>query len=349
MKTQTMRNFFIGICCVAGGIFFTGKGLRAQDIHFSQFYETPLLRNPALAGIFTGDYRVQTVMRSQWNTFANSFRTVSLSGEYKMPIGKSDDFITLGLQTFMDQAGRVDLLTTHFLPALNYHKSLSSEKPMYLSFGIMGGMIRKSIKLYRLTTDNQWQGNFEPTRPIGEEALVPQFTTMDAGAGLSFNSSFGQKEKNLFFAGVAMHHINQPRNSFYAKNNISLPRKMVYSAGIRFGVDDFTSFILQADHSTQGGSSESIIGALYSYNLGQDPENPEYTIQGGAFIRWKDAIIPVIKMEKRGFYVSIGYDVNISPLRPATRGHGAIELSLGYIGFVKKMSSTLEKVICPKF
>jgi hypothetical protein len=27
----------------------------AQDIHFSQFFEAPLLRNPSLAGIFTGD------------------------------------------------------------------------------------------------------------------------------------------------------------------------------------------------------------------------------------------------------------------------------------------------------
>jgi hypothetical protein len=38
----------------------------AQDLHFSQFFETPLLCNPALAGIFTGDYRIQGVYRDQW-------------------------------------------------------------------------------------------------------------------------------------------------------------------------------------------------------------------------------------------------------------------------------------------
>jgi hypothetical protein len=38
-----------------------------QDIHFSQIFETPFLRNPALAGLFNGDIRVQTVYRSQWN------------------------------------------------------------------------------------------------------------------------------------------------------------------------------------------------------------------------------------------------------------------------------------------
>ncbi|HET9279065.1 MAG TPA: type IX secretion system membrane protein PorP/SprF, partial [Flavitalea sp.] len=40
---------------------------KSQDLHLSQFFETPLLRNPALAGIFTGDVRVQAVYRDQWN------------------------------------------------------------------------------------------------------------------------------------------------------------------------------------------------------------------------------------------------------------------------------------------
>ena len=29
--------------------------MQGQDLHMSQFFETPLLRNPALAGIFEGD------------------------------------------------------------------------------------------------------------------------------------------------------------------------------------------------------------------------------------------------------------------------------------------------------
>src|SRR6202000_3268689 len=106
---------------------------RAQDIHFSQFYETPLLGNPSLAGIFTGDYRVQGVYRDQWNSFTNAYRTGSLNAEYKMPVGKGDDFMTIGGQVLFDKAGTVGLTTTSLLPAFNYHKSLSNEKTMYLS------------------------------------------------------------------------------------------------------------------------------------------------------------------------------------------------------------------------
>ncbi len=41
---------------------------KAQDPHFSQFFEAPLLRNPSLAGLFAGDIRVQGVYRSQWGS-----------------------------------------------------------------------------------------------------------------------------------------------------------------------------------------------------------------------------------------------------------------------------------------
>ena len=38
---------------------------KSQDIHFSQIFETPILRNPSLAGLFNGDMRVQSVYRTQ--------------------------------------------------------------------------------------------------------------------------------------------------------------------------------------------------------------------------------------------------------------------------------------------
>ena len=130
-----------GLCSAA--LAFALMTAHSQDIHFSQFFEAPLLRNPSLAGIFTGDVRVQAVYRDQWNSFTNAYRTGSLNAEYKMPVGGSDDFLTAGMQVVYDKAGSAGLTTTHLLPALNYHKSLSSEKVSYLSLGFMGGMIRK--------------------------------------------------------------------------------------------------------------------------------------------------------------------------------------------------------------
>src|SRR6187397_2827461 len=85
----------------------------AQDIHFSQFFEAPLWRNPSLAGIYTGDIRVQAVYRDQWNSVTTAYRTGSLNGEYKMHVGKGDDFMTAGLQLLFDRAGTIGWTSTH--------------------------------------------------------------------------------------------------------------------------------------------------------------------------------------------------------------------------------------------
>src|SRR3982750_4961008 len=89
--------------------FLLGLTSFAQDIHFSQFFEAPLLRNPSLAGIFTGDIRVQGVYRDQWNSFTNAYRSGSFNAEYKMPVGKGDDYLTTGIQVLYDKAGTAGL------------------------------------------------------------------------------------------------------------------------------------------------------------------------------------------------------------------------------------------------
>ena len=157
-----LKIFFFGVWGLLSGVF-----LYSQDLHMSQFNETPLLRNPALAGIFTGDVRVNAVYRDQWNSVTAGYRTGSLSGEYKMSVGNDDDFITLGMQLFYDRAGSVSFTQTKVLPALNYHKSISSEKNTYLSLGFMGGWVQHSIDLSKVTTNSQYEG-----MGIGEGALA---------------------------------------------------------------------------------------------------------------------------------------------------------------------------------
>ena len=342
-------SLHIGSWLLMTMIVFSKPSL-GQDLHFSQFFEAPLLRNPSLAGIFTGDVRVQGVYRDQWNSFTNAYRTGSLNAEYKMHVGKGDDFITTGVQMLFDKAGTVGLTTTELLPALNYHKSLSNKKVMYLSFGVMGGMIRKNIDMSKMTTDNQYgPGGFDPSRPTGETFVAPNFTTWDASAGLSFNTSFGTEQANTLFVGAAYHHLNRPKNSFYRNPEIELNAKYVFSAGVKLNVDDYSYFNIQADHNIQGNYYETIAGALFSYKLGEDPLNPTYTVHAGGFLRWKDAIIPVIKIDRYPLSVALSYDVNISPLKTASMGRGGVEISVSYIGFIKRDNSSKNKMLCPKF
>jgi type IX secretion system PorP/SprF family membrane protein len=320
----------------------------SQDLHFSQFFEAPLLRNPSLAGIFSGDYRIQGVYRDQWNSVTDGYRTGSFNAEYKMPIGSGNDFITTGLQILYDKAGTVGLTTSEFMPALNYHKSLSDKKTMYLSLGFMGGLVQKMIDRSKVTTNNQFDGNaFNPSLPDGESFPTPNIHYFDASVGMSFNAAFGEDEKNTMYLGAAYHHLNRPRNSFY-QDAAELDPKYVYSAGVKLNIDDDSYFTVQGDYSKQGTFQETIGGVMYSYKLGDGNPQP-YVLSLGTYLRLKDALIPVVKMEMNHLAVAISYDVNVSELKTVSEGRGGVELSISYIGFLDRDNSSRYKMLCPHF
>ena len=320
---------------------------RAQDIHFSQFYETPLLRNPSLAGIFTGDYRVQTLFRDQWNSFTDAYRTGSVNAEVKWPVGNQSDYFTTALEVLYDKAGTAALTTTELLPALNYHKSLSNEKPMFLSLGFMGGLVEKSLDLTKVTTNSQYNGTaYDPALPNGETILSPNVHYLDGSLGISFSNTFGTDHRNSMYVGFAYHHLNRPKNSFYKNPAIELDPKTVFSAGIKAVINDYSYFTGYADYSRQGPSVETIGGILYSYKLGNDPDYYPYVFTIGSMIRWNDALIPVLKLEMNSFTVGLSYDVNVSRLNTVSDSRGGFELSLSYTGL---LSRNVDKTTNGKF
>ncbi|HEX2607300.1 MAG TPA: PorP/SprF family type IX secretion system membrane protein [Flavisolibacter sp.] len=339
MKRTLLLPYFVLTCCV-----LASPGLQAQDLHFSQFFEAPLLRNPSLAGIFTGDIRVQAVYRDQWNSVTDAFKTTSVNAEFKLHIGKGNDFITPGIQILHDRAGTVSWVSTHILPALNYHKSLSAARNRYLSVGFMGGPVQRRFDRSKMTTNTQYDGGGD-----GETFVKPQYTYIDGAVGMSYNSQLNDNPDNNMFLGLAYHHFNHPKNSFYRNAEAELDPKWVASVGVRFSVTPYSYITLQADHSLQGAFNETIAGALYGVKLDEDIDKPKYTLHGGAFIRWNDALIPVVKLDYAPFSISLSYDVNISKLKTSSYGRGGFELGISFVGFTNHEYSTINALNCPRF
>lgn len=316
----------------------------AQDLHFSQFHETPLYRNPALAGIMQGDIRVQTVFRSQWNSLASAYKTGSFNIEYKTKPGEGDDYITWGLQTYYDRAGTTNLSSTIIMPALNYHKSVSEYKNSYLSLGVMGGFVQRRFDRSKITTNNQYETGFD-----GENQVNNGYTSWDGSAGLSYNTSIGESVNNNLVIGVAYHHFNKPSNSFFNDASVMLDPKLVFSADLKMDVNEYSTVTVYSDYLKQGSSSQFIGGLLYGLKVGPLVDEPEYVIHGGAFIRLNDAVIPTIKLDYHQFSIGLSYDVNISKLTSSSSGRGGYEASITYVGFLDKFNSTLNALKCPRF
>ncbi|NSL88447.1 PorP/SprF family type IX secretion system membrane protein [Chitinophaga solisilvae] len=342
---KTSNHILLTFLCL-----ITCQQLFAQDIHLSQFYETPILRNPALIGIFNGDVRFQAVYRNQWNSITVPYQTGTVSGEIKFPVGNSNDYITTGLQLTYDRAGTSRMQSTQIFPAINYHKSLNEDKSSFLSLGFMGGVVQRQFDQSNMTFNNQYTGGrFDPTAPTGEEGklALKGYTYLDAGFGLSYNSVIGEDVN--YFIGGAYYHFNRAKISFYNDKNIELSPKLSFNAGITIPLEERVKVIAHYNQLHQGNYSEYIGGALIGYGLMNEGLESTRAIYGGLFLRWNDAVIPTIKIDMERYEIAMSYDTNISKLRTASQTFGGFEISLVFKSFLNSRNSTLERLNCPRF
>ncbi|MEJ7609842.1 MAG: PorP/SprF family type IX secretion system membrane protein [Ferruginibacter sp.] len=310
-------------------ILFSGLIAAAQDINFSQFYELPLLRNPALAGLFKGDIRVVSAYRSQWGSVTVPYLTQALGGEIRLPVSPRD-FLSIGMQITNDIAGDSKLGRIQFLPMAAFNKCLNEETHTYLSIGVLGGLVQQRFDPSQLKFDDQFvSGSYSPANATQQTFKTQQLKYWDLNAGLSFSAQAGEVD---YYVGAAYFHLSQPKVTFDPTNDLRLNKKIVVNAGVNIpnGMQDMLTVF--ADVFVQGGNNQWQGGMIYKHDLKemQADEEKRVSISAGSFFRWEDAVIPVVKLDYNKFALGVTYDINISKLKPASQMRGAYELTLCY-------------------
>src|SRR5690606_34966269 len=115
-------------------LLFTFQNIFSQDIHFSQFYNSPLTLNPALTGKAPATYRIIFNYRNQWFGPVNgktSFSTLAASVDIPVRF-KSKDILGAGLYFVNDRSGSAKLKNITFMFSLAYNKALGARKNHYL-------------------------------------------------------------------------------------------------------------------------------------------------------------------------------------------------------------------------
>lgn len=322
---------------------------KAQDIHFSQFYETNILRNPGLIGIFTDDYKVVGVYRNQWTSIGKPFTTGVISGEFRLPVGREAvNFISIGILGYNDKAGRAALKTTGIYPAVNYNQSLGDKHNSYLSVGFTGGYVTRSFDVSKLTFDNEYVNgvylqNSGPGEPLPESNLQH----WDVGAGISYNSGIGENNNFNYFLGIAGYHFTQPRRNFYSGVNINLLMRWNMSVGLHATFNDTWSAELHGNYAVQGTYQEIVAGGTIRYAGTNDRNKQNLAISAGAFYRLNDAIIPTIKIDYKTQSFGLSYDINMSSLKAATNLKGGLEATVSFHGLFN--GNYDDKHACPRF
>jgi len=342
--------FFTSLVCI-----LTVSSVRGQDIHFSQFYMSPLTLNPALTGVQNCNTRIVGNYRNQWASVLGNaaYNTYSVSYDQKMPVGRYDYF-GFGSHITSDVAGQLDFQTLTLKLSGAYSRRVGGDrkKSNYVVVGAEAGVSQRSLDF----TDAQWpsqvtDGQHDPNIPSGEGELPDNFLFGDVGLGVLWFSVL-DKHSN-FYIGGALNHLNQANITHFRPDGIEKYfTKSVIHAGGEFPLNSGMSLVPGAVFFSQGPSLEINAGNSFRFNL--DNGGADQSFQFGAWMRLArhftepilvDAIILSTRFDYSNWGIGFSYDINTSSLSEGSRGNGGFEFSMIYL----ICGPQNRGVYCPKF
>jgi type IX secretion system PorP/SprF family membrane protein len=334
-----MRKLII-FCC-----FFVLLGkASAQDPHFSQFFSSPLTLNPALTGKFYGTYRITGNYRNQWPTISNAFTTATASADFHIMQNNiaSNDTWGLGFFGYTDNSSNGAVKFNYAGVSTAYHKGLDEEGMHSLGGGIQVTYANMLINTSQLKFEDQLtsSGFTGVTSEVFSSSTLKS-NYVDVNAGILYNGS--TSDRNNFYVGASMYHINRPQQSFTGAQYILSPRTTFHGGGY-FPLGETSTLHLSALHMFQGGASETMLGGAIQLIANPDMQKPA-SFYFGSWVRFNDAIVPYLGLEFDDFRFGMTYDYNTSSLKTASQNRGGIEISLIYI----HRPNTDKPVNCPKF
>lgn len=318
--------------------------LQAQGLNFSQYYNAPLLVNPANTGFNPDyDYRLGGNIRNQWASVGgNPYKTVNAWGDTKLFRDRFENgWMGIGFSLQRDEAGSGNLIGTSAGLSIAYHQMLGYKS--LLSAGFTGSYAAKRVDVSKLTFDNQWNGQFfESSIPANEPFAFSQVGYFDLSVGLNY--ALFASENAYFNAGLSVMHVNRPNESFFS-NTVSdgkIDMRYTFFANASIKLQDLWIVNPNIYISTKTRSDEIVLGFNANRNLSGDGAQQLIL---GVYYRNNDAVIPLVGYQVNDLKITVNYDATISPLKALNGTRGAYELSIIKHGIFP--SSLGKSVKCP--
>ena len=336
------------VLSVAGGLIIQASS-KAQDLHFSQFMNSPLVTNPANTGFIPeGDYRLGVNYRNQWSAImALPYKTMSAFGDVQTMTNENNTgWLGIGGLILRDVAGSGNLTSTKIYGSVAYHQMIDAGSLVSLGFNV--GWSNKQINVSNLKFPDQFDGKFFdnklPTSVILDRNNI-NYVDIQAGA----NYAYFPDDRTYFNAGYSIMHINRARESFFdAQAGIDNRIAMRHNAFINGSFKLNEQWIVNPNvyFSYQAKSYEIVGGANAHYNLSGDGEK---ILIGGLYYRHQDAVIPMIGLGLKDYTFTFTYDATISTLRNYNNTKGAFEFSLIKQGAFERYAGIRKQSMCPSF
>lgn len=338
------KKLILSYCAIALAACGT---VRAQSMHFSQYYNAPQLLNPANTALTPEyDYRLGANFRNQWAALPVPYNTLSAFGDLKVGGGtEGKNWLGIGGAIFNDKAGSGDLSLLQMQLSVAYHLNVSQVS--MISLGLSGGYTQRTVNYDKLTFDNQWDGaTFNTHLPTGEQPgiMKTHFYTVNAG----INYAYIPNEAVYVKLGAGVANINQPVESFYNGSN-QVGIRPTLNLDILYRTSENVILNPSVYYTTQKGASELIFGTLSRFNMAKANDRLSSQLVLGAYYRLADAVIGAIGYQYGGLQFMASYDFTASTLAPYNGSYGAMEFSLIYGGNYYRNRGARKMYACPRF
>lgn len=334
---------YLILLLIALSCFFLNVG--AQNQHYSQFPTQPITLNASLTGAFDGVIRGSVVQRTQWLAVTEPFVTMGANLDaavYKN--NRRQELIGIGGAFTADKAGDVNYTSLQGLVSISYIKYIGRHSHHKIGIGLYGGFINNAFDIYAARWDEQFHhGSYDPSVPVSEIFASTRQYLPDFGAGGFW--SFTPNKTNTFQLGASVSHLNRPEETFGSYSS-RLPIR--YSAHFfsKIGLTRSVALEPMGYASWQHKFQEYLFGCNVEYFQRKNSYTTLFSLGGGLFYRWNDAVIADLFFDWQNLRIGVSYDVNVSAFREATHLRGALEVSISYI-YRKKTITRLGKEPCP--
>lgn len=319
---------------------------QAQDLHFSQYFNSPLTTNPANTGFIPdADYRIGAHYRNQWSSIMSvPYKTMSVFGDAQVFRDRLETgWLGLGGVILSDVAGSGSLRSTKVYGSVAYHQMLGYSSLVSAGFNV--GYANKRIDPSKLKFPDQFDGEFfDGELPTSTSLSNTSSSYFDLQAGVNY--AYFPQENVYINAGYSIQHVNRPRETFFADKSETgiIPMRHIAFANAILKVHEKVIISPNAYFSIQAKATEIMGGMLANYNLS---EAGEMQLIGGVYYRHRDAVIPMAGFELNNLRFTFSYDATTSSLSNFNNSRGALEFSLVKKGFYP--TSAGRQSMCPQF
>jgi len=315
-----MKKFVLGFYSL-----LTVGAINAQSYHFSQFFSTPLLTNPANTGFTNGPYRIASNFRSQGLPGSSTLFTGYVSAD----VSPLRDKLTeghkagLGLYIMNDHSLGSAIQTNSVGLSAAYHVGLDVYGEQSIGLGIQGTYNQRKLDYSKLSFESQYgPGGYDPGLPIGEALNVDSKGFFDINFGAVYNRNIGGQS---FFAGAGVYNILQHKENLLDEQ-YKLPMRITFQSGLQTPLSDNENVYVSLTAMHQSKTTELTLGGAYGYNISEDEGKNE--LIGGLWYRFKDALIPYVGYQGRSFQAGFSFDYTASAMRTGAEVRNGIELTL---------------------